>query len=86
MKKTMLICGATGFIGTNLILKFKNKYNVVGIYNKRKPNFKYKIKWIKCDLRNFKDCLKVTKNVDLVIQAAALLLDQKTYSANPIYT
>lgn len=79
----MLICGATGFIGTNLILKFKNKYNVVGIYNKRKPNFKYKIKWIKCDLRNFKDCLKVTKNVDLVIQAAATTSGSKDILSKP---
>ena len=38
MKKNILICGASGFIGKNLVLYFagKKKYNLIGTYHKKK--------------------------------------------------
>ena len=74
MKKNILICGASGFIGKNLSLFFsrKNKYNLIATYNRRKPKIRFKnIKWVKVDLRQFKECIKITKNIDIVLQCAA---------------
>ena len=74
MKKNILICGASGFIGKNLVLYFagKKKYNLIGTYHKKKSTNNLKnIKWIKTDLRNFDQCIKVTKNMDIVMQCAA---------------
>ena len=73
-KKKILICGATGFIGKNLIEKFsKNEnYEILATYFKTDPHIRKKnIKWIKADLRNQKVTDKVTRSVDIVIQAAA---------------
>ena len=69
MKKNILICGATGFIGRNLIENLsKNKnYKIYATYNK-KNKFKLKnIKWIKGDLRNDTFSKRVTKNIDIII-------------------
>jgi|TARA_B100000378_G_C18032982_1_gene408115 nucleoside-diphosphate-sugar epimerase len=74
VKKNILICGASGFIGKNLVLYFagKKKYNLIGTYHKKKSTNNLKnIKWIKTDLRNFDQCIKVTKNMDIVMQCAA---------------
>ena len=74
MKKNILICGASGFIGKNLILYFtkKKKYNLIATYHKKKTKFNLKrIKWIKTDLRKLDQCIKVTKNIDIVLQCAA---------------
>ena len=74
MKKKILICGATGFIGQNVLnhfTKIKN-YKVIALINKTKPGIKIKnAKYIKGNLKNFKDCLRVTKNIDIIIQCAA---------------
>ncbi len=74
MKKNILICGASGFIGKNLLLFFlkKNKYKIIATYNKNKPKNKFKnVKWVKTDLTKFNECIKVTKNIDIVLQCAA---------------
>ncbi len=74
MKKKILICGATGFIGQNVLnhfTKIKN-YKVIALINKTKPDIRIKsVKYIKGNLKNFRDCLRVTKNIDIVIQCAA---------------
>ena len=69
--KKITICGATGFIGLNLTKKFSKNHTVFGIYNKRKPMKIKNVKWIKADLRKYKDCLKVTALSKVLIQAAA---------------
>ncbi len=72
--KNILICGATGFIGRNL-LEFYNKkdYNITATYFKTEsvtpeyPN----VKWVKCDLRNPDDVKSVMNGIDIVLQFAA---------------
>lgn len=74
MKKLkILICGATGFIGTNLVNSFNDNKNILitATYNKSKPKLKKNIKWVKADLRNKNTIYKLFKNKDIVIQAAA---------------
>lgn len=73
-KRNILICGGTGFIGRNLVNKFsKNKnFKVTATYFNSIPHIKNKnIKWIRADLKNQKITDKITKNIDIIIQAAA---------------
>ena len=83
----ILICGATGFIGRNLLEKLiKNKRNkIFAVYNvKAKINYpKSSIKWIKCDLRNEKAVNKLTKGMDIVIQGAATTTGSKDVINQP---
>ena len=77
----ILITGAAGFIGSNLVEFFLNEgYKVIGLdnlstgYKKnideflKHPNFNF----VEGDIRNFTDCLKVTSNVKTVLHQAAL--------------
>ena len=75
MKKTVLICGAGGFIGGHLVASLfkENKYNIVCA--DIKP-FKYwfqffkKAKNFSLDLKEFENCIKVTKSVDYIYNLA----------------
>ena len=73
----ILICGATGFIGRNLVNYFSSNpnYQIFAVHNNRKPfdveNAANKITWIKADLRKSDDVFKVVNSMDIIIQAAA---------------
>ena len=71
----ILICGATGFIGKNLVEYYskKSECEIRAVYNKRLPDNKDypNVEYVKADLCNRDDVLKVTENIDIVIQAAA---------------
>ena len=83
----LLICGATGFIGRNILENFsKNKNNqIFAVWHQRKKiNYKNKnIKWVKADLRNEKVVNKITKGIDIVIQAAATTTGSKDVINQP---
>ena len=83
----ILICGATGFIGRSFLERLiKNKKNnIFAVYNnKNKIHYsKSSIKWIKCDLRNEKAVNKLTKGMDVVIQAAATTTGSKDVINQP---
>ena len=83
--KTLLICGASGFIGKNILLKFskKKKYKIFATYFKSKIEKIPNIKWIKVDLRNEQSVSKIIKNVDIVIQAAATTSGSKDIVNRP---
>ena len=59
--KRVLVTGGKGFLGTHLVQKLK----------RLNPKSVKVIDHDKYDLRNFEDCLKVTKNTDVVIHLAA---------------
>ena len=76
-KKTFLVTGGTGFIGSNISNFLVNKgYNVKIFDNnsrgsiKNIKNFKKKIKFIKGDVRNKQSLNKALKNTDAVIHLA----------------
>lgn len=85
--KTWLVTGASGFIGSHLLeALLKNDQRVVGLVNffagKRDPfgNFLKQIPQEKLknfslmigDIRDYKICLEITKNVDFVLHQSAL--------------
>lgn len=72
-RKNILICGATGFIGRNILLELsKNKdYKIFAIYYKSKKIRIPNVMWIKADLTKENIVKKITKNIDILIQAAA---------------
>ena len=83
----ILICGATGFIGRSFLERLiKNKKNrIFAVYNiKNKTKYpKSSVKWIKCDLRDEKAVNKLTKGMDVVIQAAATTTGSKDVINQP---
>tara|TARA_A100001011_G_C14268253_1_gene825730 strand:- start:42 stop:995 length:954 start_codon:yes stop_codon:yes gene_type:complete len=84
-KQSVLLCGATGFIGRNIaqnLSKIKS-YRLICTYNNSKPFKLTNCKWIKADLRNSKQVDRITKNVDVVIQAAATTSGAKTIISRP---
>ena len=76
-KKTFLVTGGTGFIGSNISNYLVNKgYNVKIFDNNSRgsiqkiKDFKKKIKFIKGDVRNKQSLNKALKNTDAVIHLA----------------
>ena len=73
MKKKIVILGATGFIGTNLLHHFANsgEYEVFATYN-RVPFFEaMNVAWKRADLLSKTDVDNAIAEMDIVIQAAA---------------
>lgn len=71
--KKVLVTGAAGFIGTNLIKKLsKLGANITGTIHSNSPKQNFNnVKYIKCDLTKHEDCIKVTEDIDYVFMAAA---------------
>lgn len=85
----VLVCGATGFIGRNMVeqLSSRSNFQIIAVRNTR-PEYKvenaiHPIKWIQADLRNPDDVAKVLADVDIVIQAAATTSGAKDIVSRP---
>lgn len=82
--KKILIAGGSGLVGTNLFLeliKFNKK--ITASYYKSKPKNKFKKYYKKFNFLNFKDCIKATKNKDIVfilaVKQSGILNLKKNY-------
>ena len=86
MKKILLL-GATGFIGKNVLIgliKTYPKSKIICIHFKSKQWLKNKnVIWKRGDLRNPNFCKKITKDIDLIIQAAATTSGSKDIVNSP---
>jgi len=84
----ILICGATGFIGRNMveILSRNKDFNITAVYNKRDKydlDSPKQIKWINSDLRDPRSIKGIFNNIDIVIQAAATTSGSKDIVNSP---
>jgi len=85
-KMKIIICGATGFIGKNLMKYFcDDKNEVIAIYNKKPPlaEFELKAKWVKADLRNPQVLSEYLPGTDLFLQFAATTSGSKDITERP---
>ncbi|MCA9497477.1 MAG: SDR family oxidoreductase, partial [Nanoarchaeota archaeon] len=72
MKKTILITGGFGYIGSNIGAKLSKKYNIV-LFDTKIPKWaKNDMKKISGNVLNIKDCIKATENVNYIIHCAAI--------------
>lgn len=85
MKKKVLICGATGFIGRNLTeqLSKRSDLDVHAIRFTRPEYHCENITWHNADLRKPEDIERVIKGVDVIIQAAATTSGSKDIVTRP---
>ena len=72
-KKTLLLCGATGFIGRNLLERFVDdeRYHVRAVWHKKPALTQYDVEWVYANLNNEDDVRRVTEGVDVILQFAA---------------
>lgn len=91
MPKKLLLCGATGFIGKNLLHRFlrESGYEIVATYHNTSPPESLlgerKVQFIKVDLTRPEDVNKAVRGADLVIQAAATTSGAKEIVSKPYY-
>lgn len=85
MKKKILICGATGFIGRNLTEQLSKRADLeVHAVRFQRPEYHCSnVIWHKADLRRPEDIERVIKNMDIIVQAAATTSGSKDIVTRP---
>ena len=85
MKKKVLVCGATGFIGRNIAegLVRRDDLEVIAVSHKR-PAFDLPgLKWVEADLTSAADIERILPGIDVIIQAAATTSGSKDIVSRP---
>lgn len=85
MKKKVLVCGSTGFIGRNIseTLAERDDFEVFGTYFQSSPLNHPKITPIHADLTNADQVEQIVKGKDIIIQAAATTSGSKDIVTKP---
>ena len=84
--KKKLICGATGFLGSNILKSFvESSSSIRAVYHNRKPAIQERenIEWVRADLTNPEDVRRVMIDVDIVFQYAAVTSGAKDIVNSP---
>lgn len=69
--KKMLICGANGFIGKNLINYFSGKYEIRAVDIKLPVERNSDVEWMELDLRDRDSVRQAVSGVDIILHYAA---------------
>jgi len=85
MKTKVLICGATGFIGRNMVEQLSQRADLdVHAVRFNRPEYQCdNVTWHQADLRNQADIERVMQDVDVIIQAAATTSGSKDIVTRP---
>lgn len=85
MKKKVLICGATGFIGRNMVeqLSQRDDLEIHAVRFQRPEYHCPNVIWHHADLRKSEDIERVIQNIDIIIQAAATTSGSKDIVTRP---
>ena len=82
--KTILITGATGFIGRNLVEHYCKDNKIIAINHRREVKFRHpNVTWKFCDLRNPKHLVGLFDNVDVCMHFAATTTGAKDIISKP---
>lgn len=84
--KNILLCGATGFIGRNLLEHFagNSKYRVRAVYHNKTAIEGYdNVEWCQADLNNAADVDRIMEGIDVVLQFAATTSGAKDITTKP---
>lgn len=86
-KKKVLICGAEGFIGRNVVEYFAQRedFEIYGTYFNLKPKDYPKITMLKADLTKKEDVDSIVKGMNIIVQAAATTSGAKDIVEKPYY-
>ncbi len=81
----IVICGATGFIGRNLVEHFagRGRHEIVAVAHIRPPFDAPGVRWAEADLRDTAAVSKLLDGADIVIQAAATTSGAKDITSKP---
>lgn len=84
-KKRVLVCGATGFVGRNIVesLARRDDYEVIAVYHNRQQFGCDGVSWVRADLTNPDDVKRVVAGTDVLIQAAATTSGSKDIVTRP---
>ena len=84
-KRKVLVCGATGFIGRNIVerLAGRRDLDIHGVRFTRAATDVAGVTWHKADLRRAEDVSALLDGVDVVIQAAATTSGSKDIVGRP---
>lgn len=75
--KNILVTGATGLVGTNALIRLKTipGVNIRAVYHMKEPEiFSDNISYVKADLMNPHDCVRIVKDIDYVMMFAARIV------------
>lgn len=84
-KTRMVVTGATGFIGRNLVEHFAGKpeFEIFAVYHSRRPYPCPNVTWIEADLTRQDDVARVTALADVLLHAAATTSGAKDIVTRP---
>ena len=85
MKKKVLICGATGFIGRNAVEYYikRDDIELFCTYHETLPFTQEGLTWVHADLTQVQDVINALSGMDIIIQAAAVTSGAKDIVNNP---
>ena len=84
-KRKVLVCGATGFIGRNIVERFAENaaYEVTAVAHQR-PHYDCRgVRWVEADLTREADVARVVRGADVIVQAAATTSGSKDIVTRP---
>ncbi len=84
-RKTLIICGATGFIGRNLVEAYAGDpaFRVIAVWHLEPPFDMDGVEWRQADLTDAADVADCLAGVDIVLQAAATTSGSKDIVSRP---